>query len=131
MNSVCNDFLNLIDAANKSIPTKTSDLTNDSGFLTSHQDLSGYMQTSNIVKNFDSSGNFTDGQVYSANAVNELCNDIGEDVNSLWADMPTATSDLTNDSGFITKDVDNLTNYFTKEELAATLGDIEILLGGI
>lgn len=131
MNSVCNDFLALIDAANKAIPTKTSDLTNDSGFLTSHQDLSGYMQTSNIVKNFDSSGDFTDAQVYSANAVNELCNDIGEDVNSLWADMPTATSDLTNDSGFITKDVNNLTNYFTKEELAATLGDIEILLGGI
>ena len=28
------------------IPTKTSDLTNDSGFLTSHQDLSGYIPTS-------------------------------------------------------------------------------------
>ena len=25
------------------IPTKTSDLTNDSGFLTQHQDLSGYV----------------------------------------------------------------------------------------
>ena len=28
------------------IPTKTSDLTNDSGFLTSHQDLSGYVPRS-------------------------------------------------------------------------------------
>jgi hypothetical protein len=28
------------------IPTKTSDLTNDSGFLTSHQDLSGYVPIS-------------------------------------------------------------------------------------
>ena len=28
------------------IPTKTSDLTNDSGFLTSHQSLSGYIPTS-------------------------------------------------------------------------------------
>ena len=28
------------------IPTKTSDLTNDSGFLTSHQDLSGYVPKS-------------------------------------------------------------------------------------
>ena len=31
---------------NITIPTKTSDLTNDSGFLTSHQDLSGYVPRS-------------------------------------------------------------------------------------
>lgn len=29
--------------ANITVPTKTSELTNDSGFLTSHQDLSGYV----------------------------------------------------------------------------------------
>ena len=29
-----------------SIPSKTSDLTNDSGYLTSHQDLSGYVPRS-------------------------------------------------------------------------------------
>ena len=35
------------DLSNKpTIPTKTSDLTNDSGFLTSHQDLSGYVPRS-------------------------------------------------------------------------------------
>ena len=32
--------------ANISVPTKTSDLTNDSGFLTSHQSLSGYVPKS-------------------------------------------------------------------------------------
>jgi hypothetical protein len=32
--------------ANISVPTKTSDLTNDSGFLTSHQDLSDYVPKS-------------------------------------------------------------------------------------
>ena len=31
---------------NITVPTKTSDLTNDSGFLTSHQDLSGYIPRS-------------------------------------------------------------------------------------
>ena len=47
------------------IPTKTSDLTNDSGFLTSHQDISGKVDTaqgsSNASKNVvtDSSGNIT------------------------------------------------------------------------
>lgn len=38
------------DLTNKpSIPTKTSDLTNDSGFLTEHQDISGKQDKSNIV----------------------------------------------------------------------------------
>lgn len=31
------------------IPTKTSQLTNDSGFLTSHQSLSGYVPTSRTI----------------------------------------------------------------------------------
>lgn len=38
------------DLTNKpSIPSKTSDLTNDSGFLTTHQDISGKQDKSNIV----------------------------------------------------------------------------------
>lgn len=40
------------------------------------------------------------------------------------SDLPTATSDLTNDSGFITNSVNNLTNYTLSSELAtvATTG---------
>ena len=34
------------ETVNISVPTKTSDLNNDSGFLTSHQDLSGYVPKS-------------------------------------------------------------------------------------
>lgn len=37
-----------------SIPSKTSDLNNDSGFLTSHQSLSGYLQTSDVKDNLTS-----------------------------------------------------------------------------
>lgn len=37
-----------------SIPSKTSDLQNDSGFLTSHQSLSGYLQTSDVKDNLTS-----------------------------------------------------------------------------
>lgn len=36
------------------IPSKTSDLQNDSGFLTSHQSLSGYLQTSDVKDNLTS-----------------------------------------------------------------------------
>ena len=59
-----------------SIPTKTSDLTNDSGFLTAHQDLSAYALKSDLasmykykgsvatVANLPSTGNTT-GDVYN------------------------------------------------------------------
>ena len=36
------------------IPSKTSDLTNDSGFLTSHQSLDGYLQTTDVKNNLTS-----------------------------------------------------------------------------
>lgn len=39
---------------------------------------------------------------------------------SVDIDVPTATSDLTNDSGFITKDVNDLTNYTDNTNLANT-----------
>ena len=41
------------------IPTKVSDLTNDSGFLTQHQDISGKENTTNKVTSIDSSANNT------------------------------------------------------------------------
>lgn len=42
------DISNL--ATKESVPTKTSDLTNDSGFLTQHQDVSGLERTINDLK---------------------------------------------------------------------------------
>ncbi len=41
------------------IPTKTSDLTNDSGFLTEHQSLSGYVQSSSLAA-VATSGSYAD-----------------------------------------------------------------------
>ena len=48
--STINEKLGKIDSlAEKSeIPTKTSELTNDSGFLTSHQDISGKVNSSDL-----------------------------------------------------------------------------------
>ena len=53
VNTLLNDKANSSHTHTKSqitdfptIPSKTSDLTNDSGFLTSHQDLSGYIPKS-------------------------------------------------------------------------------------
>lgn len=56
------------DLTNKpNIPSKTSDLTNDSNFLTSHQDVSGKEDKSN--KTTSLSGSSTDTQYPSAKAV--------------------------------------------------------------
>jgi hypothetical protein len=49
------------------IPTKTSELTNDSGFLTAHQDISGKENTSNKVTSISASS--TNTQYPSALAV--------------------------------------------------------------
>lgn len=68
------------------IPTKTSDLTNDSGFITS---ASVPTKTS------------------------DLTNDSGFITSSA---LPTALSDLTNDEGFIDNTVNNLVNYYTKTQ---------------
>ena len=57
-------------------------------------------------------------------------------------DIPTKTSDLTNDSGFLTEHQDlsdyalkselpNMNNYYNKTEIDEIVGDIESLLGGI
>lgn len=41
MNVVTNNGGRIVTEAKPTIPSKTSDLTNDSGFITSHQDISG------------------------------------------------------------------------------------------
>ena len=80
------------------IPTKTSDLDNDSGFITKDvNNLTYYTLTSNLA-NVATSGSYTD-----------LSNK---------PTIPTKTSDLNNDSGFITKSVDDLTNYTLTSSLA-------------
>jgi hypothetical protein len=88
------------------IPSKTSDLTNDSGFLTAEIDgsISNELQAMSISNDtiYLSSGGFVklpagfDGAYSSLTGVPSL---------------PTKTSDLTNDSGFITGEVDgSITN---------------------
>ena len=64
------------------IPTKTSQLTNDSGFLTEHQDISGKANISDLAT------------VATSGSYNDLLNK---------PTIPTNTSELTNDSGFLTE----------------------------
>ena len=75
-----------------SIPTKTSDITNDSGFITS---AALPTKTSDL----------TNDSGFITNQVNNLANYYDQTaINSMFnaLSVPTKTSDLTNDSGFLT-----------------------------
>lgn len=83
------------------IPTKTSDLTNDSNFATVSQ-----IPTNN----------------------NQLINGAGYITS---ASLPTKVSDLTNDTGFVTNTVNNLTNYYLKTETYTQLEVNQLIAGYI
>ena len=85
--------------ANISVPTKTSDITNDSWFIDKDvNNLTNYTLTTSLAS------------VATSGSYNDLSNK---------PSIPTKTSDLTNDSGFIDKDVNNLTNYTLSSDLAS------------
>lgn len=82
------------------VPTKVSDLTNDSGFITS-QDISGKANTTDLA-NVATSGDY-----------NDLLN---------TPTIPTKVSDLTNDAGYLTAHQDisgkaNASDVYTKTQI--------------
>lgn len=88
------------------IPTKTSDLVNDSGFITEETDptVPSYVKsiTQENITSWNNKSNFS-------GSYNDLTDK---------PSIPNATSDLTNDSGFITNAVNNLTNYTPTSSLS-------------
>ena len=79
------------------IPTKTSQLENDSGYLTEHQSLTGYATTE-----------YVDGKINVESTTRQ------ESIENVKQLIPTKTSDLTNDSGYLTEH-QSLENYATKQ----------------
>ena len=109
-------------AQSADIPTATSDLTNDSGFITnSVNNLTNYTPTSGLSA-VATSGSYADltNKPTRITSYNDLTDK---------PSIPAATSDLTNDSGFITNSVNNLTNYTPTSGLAtvATSGSYDDL----
>ncbi|MDA9051527.1 hypothetical protein N9H61_02815 [Schleiferiaceae bacterium] len=102
------------------IPTTTSDLTNDSGFLTTELDGSTTNELQTISKlggTLSLSNNGGSISVFDGD-YNDLSN---------TPTIPTTTSDLTNDSGFLTTEVDGSTTNelqtISKTGGAITLSD--------
>ena len=84
----------LVGNVNIPIPTKTSDLTNDSGFIT---DADVPTKTSDLTND---SGFITDADIPTKTS--ELTNDSGFITSADIPTIPTNTSQLNNDSGFLT-----------------------------
>ena len=78
------------------IPTKTSQLTNDSGYLTEHQSLENY---------------YTKEQTDSS-------------INAVKTAIPTKTSQLTNDSGYLTEH-QSLDDYYTKSQVDSSINAVK------
>lgn len=109
------------DLSNKpTIPTSTSDLTNDSDFVSSNElstvatsgsytDLSNKPTIPSKTSDLNNDSNFVSSSSLSTVATSGSYSDL-----SNKPTIPTKTSDLNNDSGFITKSVNDLTNYYTK-----------------
>lgn len=83
-------------ALKSDVPTKVSQLTNDSGYLTSHQSLADYAKKSDVPSKTsqltNDSGFLTKHQDLSAYAKKE--------------DIPSKVSQLTNDAGYLTEHQD-------------------------
>ena len=126
-------------ANSSDIPTKTSQLVNDSGYLTEHQSLANYATKSEIPTlisqltndsgyitsipseyvtetELESKGYLTEHQSLANYALKTEIPDISGLATK--SEIPTATSQLTNDSGFITEIP---SEYITETELTSSL----------
>ena len=120
-----------IKSVESKIPTKVSQLSNDSAYITKEvSNLTNYMSTTAINNALSSYAKLTDIPTDNSELTNGA-NYIKKDVNTLEnyylksevdsalslkldkSALPTKLSQFTNDSAFITKAVDNLTYYTT------------------
>ena len=115
------------------IPSKTSQLENDSGYLTEHQSLADYAKKSEIP---DVSGFATKDDVSSVEskipslegyateqwveAKGYLTEHQSLENYALRSEIPTKTSDLTNDSGYLTEH-QSLADYSTTTEVQSMI----------
>ena len=88
------------------IPTKVSELENDSGYLTEHQSLENYITEENFATGLDAQNT----------ATNALIRQVNERIDGIT--VPTKVSELENDSGYLTEH-QSLVEYAKKTEIPA------------
>lgn len=133
----------IINAGHLDIPSLTSQLTNDSGFLTSvpfgTNSTKGIVQadgvtttiTNGVISSLGGGGGTSDYNLLinkpAINGVSLIGNQTNEDLGII---VPTTVSAFTNDSGYVTKTVSDLNNYTPSSNLStvATSGEYNDLL---
>ena len=93
---------------NLAIPTKVSELENDSGYLTEHQSLENYITEEH----------YADGMASQNTATNALIRQVNERIDGIT--VPTKVSELENDSGYLTEH-QSLADYSTTTEVQAMI----------
>ena len=96
----------IVFAKSSNIPTKTSQLTNDSGFLTTHQDISDLMKYAPVVNSGQQVAALHTGQLFLYQG--EVCVKTEDNYIHIARldQVPSRTSELYNDSGFLTEHQD-------------------------
>ena len=109
------------------IPSKTSQLENDSGFLTQHQDVSS-LATKSEVKAVEDKIPSLEGYVTEqwVEAKGYLTEHQSLENYAFRSEIPTKTSDLTNDSGFLTEH-QSLAAYALKSEIPTVPTNVSAL----
>lgn len=152
------DLKNALDkkADKTDIPTKTSQLENDSGFLTQHQDLTNYAKKEDIpdVSNFitksinDLENYYLKSETYTQTEVNQMISSIPKFAIEVVETLPTAeisnttiylltsgteTGNLYTEYIYVNNSWEklgtqtvDLTNYYTKEEVNSLLSNIDL-----
>ena len=103
------------------IPSKTSQLENDSGFLTQHQDVSS-LATKSEVKAVEDKIPSLEGYATEqwVEAKGYLTEHQSLENYAFRSEIPTKTSDLTNDSGYLTEH-QSLAAYSTTTEVQSMI----------
>lgn len=130
-------------AKTEQIPTKTSQLTNDSGFLTEHQSLTDYAKTTDIPTNVSQLTNDSEytTKAYVTQAIEDAASgdiDLSKYATKIYVkteisnidlseyakstNIPTKTSQLTNDSEFIT--TTSLNDYAKSTDIPTKTSDL-------
>ena len=137
------------------VPTKTSDLTNDSGFITEHQSLDNYYTKTEVDSALNEKANVYD--VVDPTTFNQTVQNLEEEIANIPINeytagnniditnneisvtgitVPSTTSELTNDSGFITSaDLPDTSDFVTSAQVqnqitAATATKQDTLVSG-
>lgn len=112
-------------AKTTAIPTKVSQLTNDKGYLTNHQDISGKADKATTLAGYGiTDANITNGKItLGNNSITPITQHQSLTGYAKTTDIPTRVSQLTNDKGYLTSH-QSLDNYYIKSEVDSKISTI-------